>query len=72
VAVKILTWHNQTEIGLAICEGIIKQQRLEEKERFQVEVELLAILRHPNIIGYLGSSLTDESVGLLQPTNSSG
>ncbi len=66
VAVKVLKEEHYYELGLAIGDhhdDMEKEHRREkEREKFEQEAELLATLRHPNIVNFLGFSITDKMV----------
>jgi hypothetical protein len=64
VAVKVLKEHGHLELGLAIVENPQQDKDFKDKERdiFEQEAELLATFRHPNIVNFLGFSISADTV----------
>jgi serine/threonine protein kinase len=69
VAVKVLKQELHLDLTPAIAGDMGKEHgQQKEREMFEQEAELLATLRHPNIVNFLGFSLRDHTVWPRKPS----
>jgi hypothetical protein len=63
VAVKVLAQELHLDLTPAVAGDIGKEYgQRKDREMFEQEAELLATLRHPNIVNFLGFSLGDHAL----------